>query len=65
MNIEISCRYITEVKPNSDHKNLLTVKVEGADYEAIISKIIDAKGIDALLNLLTERQIHQHLKNRL
>ena len=65
MNIKFNCAEAI-INGNGNHHQKLVVVVEDIDYESIVSQIIDQfEGIDSLLNNLTEKQIHEHLKNRL
>ena len=65
MDITFECEN-AQIKSHSDRKNTLVVSCQDVDYESILSQILDSvEGIDSLLNQLTEKQINEHLKNRL
>jgi len=65
MDITFECEN-AQIKSHSDRKRVLQVTCTNVDYESILSQILDSvDGIDSLLNQLTEKQINEHLKNRL
>ena len=65
MNITFECEN-AQIKSHSDRERVLQLTCTNVDYESILSQILDSvEGIDSLLNQLTEKQINEHLKNRL